>query len=371
MAIPDQIAALVNDINRLNGSADINAVRQKIFAVSQAFRQSINELKSTDYAAREDLIGEWQRFLDAHDDKLAPIVKGMLRCQLNQTAGDLWHTRAMWEYYINSDFIATPGQFETAEGYFEKAVKSLEDVKIDPPDEKLAVLRDNTLLLPRTSLMEARGMKKFTQGEFELESGNLLRAESELQGAVQELRSADEAKRKSNAPDAAELTSLEFVDFADALFHQAKSDQAVLEGDLKTAAGEQAARADALDRCRAMHARVSPTRSEASPYFVKRLSRDAFFARQRQSRYEQAAVLQVRRPWLRPFAFICLTVLLAALLFVWHSLTDTDIVQELIVVGAAAVVAGVGSATITWREGAETVLKALSIVSGAKTAKAD
>ena len=120
-----------------------------------------------------------------------------------------------------------------------------------------------------------------------------------------------------------------------------------------------------------MHARVSPTRSEASAYFVKRLTRDAFFARQRQNRYEQAALLQPRRPWLKSLAFVWLTVLLAALLVVSHWLTNIEVVQELMLIGAAAVVAGVGSAMITWREGADAVLKALAIVSGGKTAKAD
>ena len=372
MAIPAEIKALEDDVNRQIGVLDIKELGQKIFAVSEAFRQALNEFsQSTDDAGRDELIAAWERFLDTHEDRLMPIIRGVVRCQLNVTAGNLWQQRALRDYNINSDFITTPAQFETAEGYFERAIKSFESVKIDPPNEKLAAMRDADLVMPRMYLMEARGMKKFTQGQFELESGNLLRAVSELEGAVKELRSADEAKQKSGSPEMAELTSLQFVDFADALFHQSKSDKAVLEGDLKSAAVEQAARADALDRCRAMHARVSPTRSEASAYFVKRLTRDAFFARQRQNRYEQAALLQPRRPWLKSLAFVWLTVLLAALLVVSHWLTNIEVVQELMLIGAAAVVAGVGSAMITWREGADAVLKALAIVSGGKTAKAD
>jgi hypothetical protein len=368
MTLPEAIKQLQADIKQPGiASGDL---RQKIFEVGQAFRTAVNERQQAGaYDACEALLADWERFLDENEGPLSPIIRGMMRCQMNATGGDVWNMRAMQGYYLNSDFITTPAMFETAEGYYNRAIKSLESVKIDPPDQNLAELRDQTLAVPRLSLGDAHGMKLFTQGEFELEAGDLLRAESLLGDAVNAMKSVKPDKQPDPGPAEVDLSSLRFVDFADAMLHQARSDHAVLQGDLKVAAAEQAARADALDRCRAMHAGVSPARSEASQYFAKRLARDSFFSRQRQNRYEQAALVQPRRIWLKPLIFMTIIVACTASLLVWHRYTgqnDTPM-DELEIIAMAFVIGGVGSTMITWAQGADAILKALSSVRGGKT----
>jgi hypothetical protein len=368
MTIPDAIKQLQADIKQPGIASDV--VRQKIFEIGQAFRTAVYERQQAGaYDTCEALLADWERFLDENEGQLSPIIRGMMRCQMNETGGDVWNMRATQGYYLSSDFITTPAMFETAEGYYNRAIKSLEIVKIDPPDPKLAELRDQTLAVPRLSLGDARGMKLLTQGEFELETGDLLRAESLLGDAVKAMQTVKDEKQTSPAPTEIDLTSLHFVDFADAMLHQARSDHAVLQGDLKSAAAEQAARAEALDRCRAMHAGVSPTQSAASQYFAKRLARDSFFSRQRQNRYEQAALVQPRRLWLKPLIFIAITVACTAALLVWHSHTGQSdtVTDDLEIVAMAFVIGGVGSTMITWAQGADAILKALSSVRGGKT----
>jgi hypothetical protein len=304
--------------------ADAAPQQQQIMTAAQPYRTAVTDaVVRRDYAAGEQTIAAWSKYLDSVDAALTPLMRGFLRCQLNDSGGNLWFSHALYDYYLTADFIQPPRLFETAEAYFERAVKSLAAVPIDPADTKLAALCQQTLALPRASLLDERGMKLMTQGEFELEAGALIRAEKLLGGAAAAMRDATKARDAGTDADTAnDMAAPLFVDYAEAAQHQAQSDQALLRGDLVAAANAQNTRAAALERCQAAHARVDPSTGETSRYFARRLARDVFVARQREERLRSAASAQPRSGWGRAAVFVVLA-LGALALFISSAATGT------------------------------------------------
>jgi hypothetical protein len=345
---------------------------QEVMVAMQAHSAAVMDaVARRDYTAGEKAVADWEQYLNNVDTTLTPLMRGFFGCQMNNSGGNLWLSHAMYGYYITADFIESPPLFETAEGYFERAVQSLASVSIDPADTKLAALCQDTLALPRASLLDARGMKLMTQGEFELDAGGLLRAQTLLGDAVKAMRDAITARNLgANAATANDMAAPLFVDYAEANQHEGQSDQALLSGDLKAAAAAQGERADALDRAQAMHARVRPSFGETSPYFARRLARDAFVARRRQDRLLAAASAQPQTGWLRAVVFVVLA-LGALALFIggdWYThagLMDNKFVVTTVVV-YAFLVAGVGSRLAQWGDAADRLGRIMSAISGDK-----
>lgn len=368
------IDRFIREVNDLGAAADPATRQQKIMAATQECRTALNDaVARRDYDAGEQALAAWERLLDGVEQHLTPLIRGFTRCQMNDSGGNLWFSHAMYDYYLTADFIQSPRLFETAEGYFERAVKSLAQVSIDPADRKLAALCEETLALPRASLLDARGMKLMTQGEFELEAGAMLRAEKLLSDAVATMRDAAAARGATEPGAGYDITAPLFIDYADAARYQARSDQALLRGDLGEAAAAQSARAAALERCQAAHARVRPSAGDTSPYFARRLARDAFVARQRHDRLLAAAATRPQAGWLRAAVFVALSLGALALFIAgdWYAhagLMENKFVVVTVVI-YAFIVAGVGSRLAQWGDAADRLGRIMAAMSGEKDKK--
>ena len=263
-------------------------------------------------------------------------------------SGRLAESRAQWAYYQESDFITSPPLYEKAQGFLEHAIAQMQQFSFapkDPPDWWRQMLAQE-----HDEIARVRGMKLLTQGEFELEAGSLDRAEQLLTDSVASLREGEAHATDTSVPN--------FIDYAEAMLWRAKSDTALLNGDLEQAAAAQDERAQALERTEAQHARAN---TPLSDWFMRRLARDVFIAHQRHDRLLAAAQQQPRFAWLKPALFFVMAMLPLALFIRWNSrkrrMDDRIVLVAMLLY--TFVVAGVGAQLVRWQEGAQWFSQAL------------
>jgi hypothetical protein len=297
MSAPEGIEELKR---RVTDQTDPRPLGDRITAVSQAYAAAIGDhMKARSYSAGEQLLVGWEQFIKSVEPTVTSILKPWLWSQFNGRAGHLSDSRAQYEYHLNGNIVEAIHLYERAEAYHAKALTWLRTV-----DQKTAATDwfAKTVSSQETEVLRVRGMKLLTQGEFELEAGALPRAKELLESAVSTLTSAEPTGTVSAADDP---NSPDFIDYARAMLCRAKSDGALLEGDLAAAAAAEDERARALEQCQAHHALQT---DQLYTYFARRLARDAFFARQRHDRFDAAAARQSRYRWIRPAAFSAIAV---------------------------------------------------------------
>jgi hypothetical protein len=333
------------------GDAD---VRQKIMGVVNAYGSAMVECEERRaYTEGEALLKDWRCFLVDHEGHLGPNQRFLAWGRFSSSAAYFWELKAQSDYFLEQDYIGSPILYERAESLHAEALEYLEKVEIDPaaPAEFLQQ-RQQTLANQRADAMIARGMKLLTQGEFEVETGSLARGQELLRQAIQELRAGESAAAGPSiaAGVPGHPSSPSFIDYAEAILWRAKSDQALVEGDLQAAAAGEEKRAEALERCRAMHSRFG---NQVNEYFARRMARDAHVARQRHDRFASAAAAQPRFGWLKSTVFLVAATAIPGLFVFWAKPSAIEGFAGLgLLLLYALVVAGIGSRLTTWREGA-------------------
>ena len=365
MSASDSIDQLKSEAAAAIASNEAESSR-KIMNVVIAYGPAVIECSERRaYDDGEKLLTEWKLFLDENDKYLNPDAKLLARGRLSSSSGYFWEGKASYEYYMEQDYIRSPILFERAEALHEEALDLLEKVEIipDAPPEFLQQ-RLQTLANQRAEIFRARGMKLLTQGQYEVETLSLVRGQQLLTQAIKDLTAAEkisdnpsESGNKANRP-----SSPHFIDYSKSILWEAKSDQALLEGKLKVAAEGQNKRAEALERCRAMHAHFG---DPVNQYFARRMARDAHVARHRHDRLESAATALPSFGWLKPSIFLIVAILTAGGAVFWAPTTVIGSVPSLsLLLLYALVVAGIGSKLIQWREGANIFIKAISKTAG-------
>ena len=302
----------------------------------------------SDFDRCEHILQNWKALVEANDQRLTANQRSLALGRLADMSGRLAESRAQWAYYQQSDFVTSPPLYEKAEGFLEHAIELMQQFSFapnDPPD-----WWRQTLAQEHDEVARVRGMKLLTQGELELEAGSLTRAQQLLTEGVASLREGEAHSADRSIPN--------FIDYAQAMLWRAKSDAALLDGDLEQAADAQEERAKALERTEAQHARAD---NPVSDWFMRRLARDAFVAHQRHDRLAAAAAQQPRFAWLRPALFFVMAMLPVGLFIRWNGRKQR--VDGTIVLVAMLlytfVVAGVGAQLVRWQEGAQWFSQAL------------
>lgn len=356
---PHARADTTNDLDRLRAAIADAAARsdpgtgQRVMDYVIAAGPAVMACKSAaraqaDFDRCERILQDWKALVEANDPRLTPNQRSLALGRLADMSGRLAESRAQWAYYQDSDFITSPPLYEKAQGFLERAIALMQQFSFapnPPPD-----WWQKTLAQEHAEVARVRGMKLLTQGEFELEAGSLARAEQLLTDAVASLREGESGSADQSVPN--------FIDYAQAMLWRAKSDAALLAGDLTQAADAQDERAGALESTEAQHARAD---TPVSDWFMRRLARDAFIAHQRHDRLLAAAQQQPRFAWLKPALFFVMAMLPVGVFIRWNSRRQR--VDDRIVILAMLlytfVVAGVGAQLVRWQEGAQWFSQAL------------
>jgi hypothetical protein len=345
----DRLHAAVSDAAARSDPAMGQRMMEYVFAAGPAVMACKSGAKAlADFDRCEHILQDWKALAEANDQRLTANEHSLVFGRLADMSGRLSESHAQWAYYQDSDFITSRPLYEKAEGFLERALALFQPYSYAPkpvPDWWSQILTQE-----QAEIARVRGMKLLTQGEFELEAGALPRAEQLLTDAVASLREGESSTTDQSVPN--------FIDYAQAMLWRAKSDAALLAGDLAQAAAAQDERAKALERTAAQHARAD---TQVSDWFMRRLERDAFIAHQRHDRLAAAAAEQPRFAWLKPTLFFVMAMLPVGLFVRWNSrkqrMDDRIVLVAMLLY--TFVVAGVGAQLVHWQEGAQWFSQAL------------
>lgn len=311
------------------------------------------------YGKAKGLLEEWETAVEEARPVLDQKQLLFSYARWQMAAGYLWESEALAFYFLDGDYIYAQHLFEKATIHHERAAELLSKVRF-PEDAPAQVLemQQNTVLMEEAEAIRVKGMRRLVEGDYESESGNFDRAHKALEESINNLRTAKETYPSgayANDPIADVMEkgqrALNFVGFAQALFHKTRSDQALIDGDFLTAAVEQKERAEALERSQAMHLRAGQPLHEG---FARRLSRDIHIAKQRHDNLLAEAEKRSREAWPWALAFFGMA-MGSVVLFIWLSgrfeLLRNRLIFALLLVFVMAV-AGIGARQVHWKDAA-------------------
>lgn len=339
---------------------DIKVLRNAYLDRFAKYSASLLDLiAQRDYGQAEALLKEWEKTLE----KARPILDEKQQLfsygRWQMASGYLWESKGLASYFLDGDYVYSQRLFEKASIHHERAAELLKKVRF-PEDAPPRVLemQQNTVRMEQAEVVRVEGMKFLVEGDYESEAGNFDRALQALGESVKKLREAQKsypAGVYGNDPIAGVMEkgqrSINFIDFAQALLHKTRSDQALTGGDFLAAAAEQKKRAEALRRAQTMHLRAGQPLHEG---FAKRLYRDMHIANQRHDNLLAEAQKRSKEAWPWALAFFAMA-MGSVVLFVWLSgrfeLLRNRLVFALLLLFVMAV-AGIGARQVNWKDAA-------------------
>lgn len=354
-SISQKIEELKRKIGTPSPKSNVQTLRQSITAVIIAYATAATELRvALRYSDSEELHADWKQFIDEYDRYLEGHEALFHRGRYYKSEGLFWESRGLYEYLVKGNFLALHF-FENAKARYERAREYMEKIELDSsaPAPIHEMLRSN-LRQVKADLLRARGCQLYAQGEFELKVGAIGRAQELLPEAISTLRAASSVDGRGERGYSRNL-----ADIAESTLWRAKSDEAILRGDLETAAKAELEGAKACERCLKARANVD------NPFGDKvagHLARDAYIARQRHDRFLALAATQPRLGWLKSMIFFVLAMAPLLLLMYWNS--RSNFMEEKFVVVVflfyTFAVAGIGAQLLEWREGADWLIRSVS-----------
>ncbi|NOZ25887.1 MAG: hypothetical protein GXO94_07370 [Nitrospirae bacterium] len=353
-------------------SGDVRTLRNRYLDTFEQYSASVVDLISERrYQQASNALEEWSKSLEQAGTVLNERQRLFSYSRLQTMWGYLWESKGLAAYFLDGDYINAPRFFEKARIHHERAKKLLSRVRFPEgaPAQAFEMQRKMVAMMDAEA-ERVRGMKLLVEGDYESETANFTRGIRLLEEAARTLEEAQarypEGVQGSDAVAAVlgeGRRSLNFIDFTKALLHRARSDRALFQGDLLTAADEQKNRAEALERSRTMHLRADDPLHEG---FAKRLTRDIHISYKRQDNLLAQAEKQSKWAWVWALGFFVLAIG-SVVLFVWLSerfeLVRNRMVFALLLLFVIAV-AGIGARQVKWKDAAIWFKGALSTVLG-------
>lgn len=303
----------------------------------------------------ESLLKDWRDALTEAENVLNENQRLYSRARYESSAGNYWENTGLRLYFTDGDFFRSPGFLEKARLGHAYAAELMQAVKLpdDTPAEGRATLHDSVKLqLSETD--RVAGMSQLIQGEMWLQAGQTHRAIEMLTQAVNLLQSGQQQWLDSLAAHTSlgeTRRHVDYIGFAQALLHEARSEQAKVQGNLAAAAEEQDLRSKVLESTRSMHLRAD---TELNTWFANRLNRDIHLAKLHRDYLLAELGKMPQNQWLGALLFFVLaigSVIGVIVLTAKYQLSDNKIVMGMLLLFIMAV-AGIGARQVKWQDAA-------------------
>lgn len=322
---------------------------RKLEAIHQMARE-VGDLTGTrQFSAAEERLRQLKQLI-ADSDFTDSRKRDFAAFMYSDYSGRNWAVQAVEAFTANVDPLGSNTYSLRAIQDFEDSVRLAQSIDLGDTKEQDEA-EQQMLSFQQAQLEDARGMKdlndgehRFRRGQYELARTSLVNAQQNLSRAEEAFAADDEKQNIRPSPG--------FADIALAKLEELNSEEALIGGDLKTAAEAEKARAAALESATRKHA-ISDI--STSDYFARRYKQDADCAHDRARLFRSASALQGKRPWFASYIFFFLAIGSVALLV--YLMGSLNLIENPFVLGLILifvfVISGVATKLGEWSKGAE------------------